>query len=833
MSRPPRPRWHHLVPLIVAIGLSWAGPARAERPAFASGRVSEVRVEGANRIEDAAVLAAALVRPGDQLTPDAVRRDIRAVFKTGYFRDVVVDVAPAADGGVVVTFKVVENPAVREVRITGADKVDEDDIDEVVDIDAFAVLNDADVRANVQRIRDLYLEKGYFLAEVDAQTKPVDEAQGQVDLVFAITENRKVLVQTVDVTGNTALPDRKVKRFLQTKEAGVVPWLTQTGTFRPEIVEEDTYVVRQVYLEEGYVDVEVGEPKVFLSPDKRFITVSMSVEEGPRYRLGAVGVSGDFVPEEALTEAAALRIVDGETPRSVQENPDGPPSGLGATFGSVDELGAVSVALEGGDWFRLSDIQAKMEQIADLYRDQGYAFASVVPLTETREEGGEHIVDLTLDITRGEKYRVGRIDIAGNDPTFDKTVRREVPIDEGAIYNGSALKEARARLERLGFFEEVRLTTPRGTEADTLDVKIEVIEQQTGSFQVGAGFSSLDQFVFTGNVSKQNFLGLGYSMSAAIQWSANNQQGNLSFADPHFLDTRWTLRVDAYSIATQYTEDQYQRGGGLDVGRYLDEREDLLFTVGYTFEDRGLRDISAYQAHLFGGRLYADGLTSTVGFNLVVDKRNNRIKATQGALLTVNTRLSGGFEVGDQVVSLLGGDFNLWETKVNLRYFQPVIPNKDVLVFRMNSSLGLIKSTDGSLVPYIHRYRAGGIQSMRGYGWFTLGPSIRGLGSEDPTRPDDRLIVGGTEIWVTNFELESPIVRAAGISAVVFFDAGNAFGDPYGEGHIALSGMRFSYGAGIRWFSPIGPLRFELGFPVNPYPDERPSVFDFSIGSFF
>ena len=158
---------------------------------------------------------------------------------------------------------------------------------------------------------------------------------------------------------------------------------------------------------------------------------------------------------------------------------------------------------------------------------------------------------------------------------------------------------------------------------------------------------------------------------------------------------------------------------------------------------------------------------------------------------------------------------------------------KERFILRLNSTLGRIESTDGSVVPYVHRYRAGGINSIRGYNWYSLGPTIRSLGTEDPLRPDDRLIIGGTRTWINNLEVEIPIVAAAGISGVVFFDAGNAFGDPWGDGGIDVDELRMAYGAGVRWFSPIGPLRFELGFPVDPHPDERPRVFDFSIGSFF
>jgi outer membrane protein insertion porin family len=189
--------------------------------------------------------------------------------------------------------------------------------------------------------------------------------------------------------------------------------------------------------------------------------------------------------------------------------------------------------------------------------------------------------------------------------------------------------------------------------------------------------------------------------------------------------------------------------------------------------------------------------------------------------------------MNDKLVSVLGGEFNFVETKLNLRGFYPVVPDSERFIVKFNSTLGFIQSTDGTVVPFIHRYRAGGINSVRGYNWYSLGPTIRNLGSEDPSRADDRLIVGGTSIWVNNFEFEVQLIPEAGISAVAFFDAGNAFGDPYGGEPVAIRGMRFGYGFGIRWFSPIGPLRFELGFPINPYPDERKSVFDFSIGSFF
>jgi outer membrane protein insertion porin family len=352
--------------------------------------------------------------------------------------------------------------------------------------------------------------------------------------------------------------------------------------------------------------------------------------------------------------------------------------------------------------------------------------------------------------------------------------------------------------------------------------------------------------MFNANISKNNFLGLGYTMSIAANVSSVQQQGNLQLYDPYFLDSRWTLRVHGYSMARQFLENEYQKGSSLAIGRYLDRKDDLRLEMDYTFEDTGLTFIDSYKQKLLGGQLYRNGLTSTAGLSFVADKRNNRINATQGFYIVASTHLSGGLQINDdELLNLLGGSFNFYEAKLNVRLYQPLVKSQK-LIFRYNLTLGQLGSTDGTIIPFIHRYRAGGINSVRGYNWFSLGPSVRALGqtnssgtstifigSDDPSAGDDRLVVGGTETWINNIEIESPIVPAAGISLVAFLDAGNAFGDPWGEGGISIHQLRLAYGAGVRWMSPMGPLRFEWGVPINPYSNERPYVFDFSMGSFF
>ncbi|MEQ1500655.1 MAG: outer membrane protein assembly factor BamA [Myxococcota bacterium] len=817
--------------LIVLCWCGWllvATSAHAAPPVPAEGTVTRVVVEGDRRIEEAVVLAAIGLRRGESLTPEKVRRDLKAVYATGFFEDVVVELLPDEDG-VQVRFVVTEKPAVREVRIEGNKKVDEDDIREVLDVRAFTVLNEAKIVENVAKIRDVYVEKGFYLAEIDPEYVPV--GADQVDVVFKIEENRKVVVQKIDFAGNEHVAAPKIKRYMQLKEAGFLPWLFQTGTFKRDQLEADQQTVSAVFLEEGYLDVKVEPPKVYLSPDKRYIFVHYDISEGEQYTIGSIDVSGDFVQDEGLTREATLQIVGGRHVADIQEDQWRTAETRGKRLFDIETK---APALQTGEVFKYSQMHMVRSNIEALYQDQGYAFVNVVP--DIRPDPETRTADVTYAVEKGEKVRIGRINITGNDPTFDKVVRREIQINEGEVYRGSLLGASKQRLMRLGFFEDVTISTPRGEGDAVLDMNTQVSERPTGSFSLGMGYSNIESFVLTFNVQKNNFLGLGYLMSAAVNWSKLRRQGSLSFFDPYFLDTRWTASVEGFYLSQQFQieNDEFRRGGSLAIGRYLDSRDDVQLRLEYTIEDVGLQRIDPYRKRLLGGELYRNGLTSTLGAVLSVDKRNDRIFPTRGILTNISTSLSGGFRVGpEKLLSVLGGDFNFVESKFNFRLYQPLLPNTDQFVFRLNVTLGDLRSTDGRQIPFIHRYRAGGIQSLRGFDWYSLGPSIRVPASDDPVRADDKLIVGGTQTWTNNFEIEAWIVKAAGISSVVFFDAGNAFGGPFGEDPLTPLNLRTAVGAGIRWRSPIGPLRFELGFPLDPREDERPYQFGFGIGSFF
>lgn len=817
--------------LIALLGLlagaaSAPGVARAEEPALAEGMITRVVVRGTRFIEDAAVLANIQMRSGEALTPEKVRRDLRSVYRTGFFEDVRVLSVPDGDG-VKVIFEVVEKPRVMDVRIEGNKKIDEEDLRELIDARAFGVLNDVEVQKVVDLMRDKYVEKGFYLAEVKPVITPVGEHR--VDVVFKITENRKVIVQKIAFTGNDHVTDRQLKKYMETKEGGFAPWLTSSGSFDRDKLNMDHQRLQLPLWEEGYVEAKVDPPKVYLSPDKRYIFVSFHVTEGEKYNFGKIEAQGDFVEEEGLTEEAVGELIDGRALIDLQDAQWRAATGRRPPLNPKARRGN---KLEEGETYTYSGPSEMASTISRLYQDQGYAYVNVVP--SPRPNPATKTVDLTFHIDKGEKVRIGRISISGNDPTFDKVVRREIVVNEGDIYRGSLLDASKFRISRLGHFEDVQITTPPTDTPGVVDVNVKVTEQPTGSFSLGLGYSNLEKLAVNGSIQRSNFLGLGFTINASINWSRLRRQANLSFFDPYFLDSRWTFGIDGYWIERKFQLDEYERGASIRIGRWIDRRDDIQIRADYTIEDVGITSLDAYRQRMLGGALYRNGLTSQIGLSILIDKRNNRIFPTQGIFATAQVNFAGGFRAGeDKVVSLLGGDFNFVEINANLRFYQPLIPKSDMLVFRLNSSFGSIWSTDGQVIPFIHRYRAGGINSVRGFQWFSLGPQLRVAESDDPGAGDSSTIIGGTQTWVNNFEIESPIIKAAGISAVVFFDAGNTFGDPYGRGGVNPFELRTAAGFGIRWRSPIGPLRFELGFPLAPREDERKSVFDFSIGSFF
>ncbi|WP_257461163.1 outer membrane protein assembly factor BamA [Archangium lipolyticum] len=747
------------------------------------GEVVDIRVEGNRRVEAEAVRRALRTKVGQVFDETRTAEDLRAVWALGYFSDVQLLTQQLPNGGIAYVVRVQERPSIRAVKLAGNEELSQDDLKEAIEVKALSILDLDVVRRTQKKIQEKYVDKGYFLAEVNYKISPVEN--GQVDVTFNIDEHAKVMVKDILLLGAEQVPASRLKDVMLTKEGGYLSFLTGEGTYREEVFQRDLAVIQATYYDEGYINVRVDKPTVSLSADKRYIFITIRVTEGERYNIGTIDFSGDLVvPKEAL--AKQMR------------------SSTGQHF-SRAQLG--------------QDIQA----FTDVYYDQGYAYANINPVTAVNAE--TKTVDLTFDVQKGPQVSIERIDIVGNTKTRDKVIRRELRVYEGELYSGTGVRRSKERVTALGFFETVEVTQKPGTSPDTIIIQVEVKEKATGTFQVGLGFSNVESFIFTAQVSQNNFLGWGQSVSASAQISSLRSLVQLSFFDPYFLDTNFLLSADFFRVEAEYDDFIRQStGGSLSLGYQV--LEDLLVNVGYSQEHVNVQAAEGLGGVLLANR-FLSGVTSSVRLSVTYDKRNNRLFPSQGFI---------HYGSVEYAPSWLGGSFLFSRYSAYSRLYFPLPLGA---VFKTNATIGYIQQLDAnSPLPISELYYLGGINSVRGYALRTISPSLLAPRSASPDAAIQRLDVGGNKQFILNVELEFPIVEKAGIRGVLFYDAGNAFAvnENFFESNQNRNlplGLFHSVGFGFRWFSPVGPLRFEWGVPLTKRPEDQALLFEFTIGNFF
>jgi outer membrane protein insertion porin family len=789
-------------------------PASAPVPAPAAPnlRVVKVQFRGNRKVEDDAIRVNLKTAPGVVLTQEMVRDDVRAIWKMGYFEDVEVEVADGkANGksGSVVTFVLREKPAINKIYVAGNDEVSLSKINEVLDIKKDQILDLAKIKKNVDKIKDAYTEKGFYMAEVSYEIKR--DTASTVDVWFHVRENNKVEVRRVNFVGNHAITDDELRGVITTQEGNILSVLTSAGTYREDVFQRDLLLIQAHYWDKGYVQVKVANPLVELSPDKQSMYITITIEEGPQYRLGKVDVTGDLLmPKDFFLSRISVKT---------------------------------------GDIFNRSKLSDDLQKLTDYYKDRGYAYVNASPSTPVNEK--TRIVDVMFEIQKGDLVTINRINIRGNTKTRDKVIRRELRIAEADSFNQSLLDYSKKRVNALGYFEKVEMSTKRAETDDKMDVNFEVAERATGTFQIGAGFSSVENFIAQMQVSQNNLFGRGQLLTLQGQFSSLRQLFLAQFQDLYFLDTNWTFGFNLFKQDQfLYSFIRSSKGGSLTWGYLL--AEDLRLLLTYKLEQVGIGTSSSlFGSSIFGSptigapitqsgiaNLFRSGITSSVRGTLSYDSRNDRMFPSRGWYNTL------GAEIADPSVTLSENTFTRYEAVS--RYFYPIW---GPFVFRAKLEGDLIVSRDPRGVPIFERYFTGGIYNIRGFSPLSLGPVIRSLSSQAPDASLNTFLVGGNVQVIANAEIEFPLFEKVGIRGVVFADAGNAFNleDQYCKlrpfnvdvskdpchGPLDLGAYRASWGFGFRWFSPIGPLRFEWGVPFWTLPGEQPLVFEFTIGNFF
>ena len=750
--------------------------------------IARVSIAGNLRVEEDAIRVHLRSQPGQPFDQETLDRDVRAVYAMGFFDQVDADLEPVERNQVVITFRVKERPLVRTIKVEGAKKVKREEVESALKVRPHTILDPEKARQGLEAAKKLYVEKSYLDAEITYRTELVGE--NEVDVFYTVTEHDPVRVTEVAFEGNRAFSDRKLRGVMQTRKAWLFSFVTGSGVLNRDVLRTDVERLTAWYYDHGYVTVRVDEPRVERRDDGLHVT--FKVDEGDQFRVGEVRLEGKDLPANAA---------------KLQE-------GLAVTPGEVFKAGALR-----------DDVQKLTERLSE----DGYAFATVEPETAVRAD--DKLVDITFQVDRGRPVIVDRIEVSGNTKTRDQVIRREMRLQEQEMFSASKLRKSREALQRLGFFREVNITTRRAGAEDRMHVVVDVKEAQTGAFSAGAGFSSADSLLFNARIQENNLFGRGQRLVLNADVGSIRRNVILSFTEPYFRETPLTVGADAFSWRLEF--DDFARSG-TGIGTQLTypvtawgytslwglPLEDVRVGSDYRLEQAKISNISSTappSIKIEEGTNLISSVTPHASRNTL----NHAFDPTAGSLQDLSLEVAG-----------LGGE-RFMKFEARNRWYYTFLHSKALgdFTYALGGTLGYGVG-DGGLsgndLPLFERYFPGGINSIRGYKTRTLGPredTKDALGRVIATTP-----IGGSEEVILNNEIIFPLVQTIGLKGVVFTDAGNAYG---ADETISLDNTRFSAGAGLRWLSPVGPLRVELGKPFNTKPHDQKSLLLFSFGGPF
>lgn len=724
--------------------------------------ISKVEITGNERTDSGAILRNIKIQSGDRFDPINLRNDLENIFKMGYFDDVQVEVTET-DKGKEVAFRVKEKAVIGQILIEGEEELEEEDIKEVISVTSNTIINPKEIRSSIQNIRKLYKEKGFY--NTDVTSKISYTKSDKVNVRFIIEEGIKVYIKEIKFAGNTAFEDKKLRKIIETSEKSFLSWITESGRLKRDILDQDASRIGAFYHNNGYIEAKIGSPEV--EHKGKWLYVTFNISEGERYRVGTINLAGDLIEDKN------------------------------------DLLSLMKLGQE--KYFSRGILREDILRLTDRYAEKGYAFAEAKPSLHKNIDNKR--MDINVDIEKGNLVYINRIIIKGNTRTRDKVVRREMKIKERGIFDASALRKSTEKLQRLEFFEEVNITPEQTPQDDLMDILVTLKEKPTGTFSIGAGYSSVDSLMFMGEISQNNFLGKGQRLAMQANLSSSNARYNLSFTEPHLNDTELLFGMDLYSWEREY--DDYTKdstGYALRFGYPIWEKWKASF--GYGYDDTNLTDINeatASQAILDSKDI---NVTSYIKTGLYRDTRNRVYDASKGSRHTISLKYAGG---------PLGGDSSFTKMEGETSWYFP-LPWETT--FHIKGAAGYVIENEDDKLPVYEKFYLGGLNTVRGFDNGKISPI-------DPTTGER---IGGEKMWYGNVEWIFPLVKEAGLKGLVFFDAGNVYEN---SEDWDIGDLKKAVGLGFRWLSPMGPLRLEWGYNLDPEPDEDQGVWDFSIGGNF
>jgi outer membrane protein insertion porin family len=717
--------------------------------------IREVSVEGNRRVQEAVILGRVRSAVGAPFSPSQASEDLRSVFNLGFFDDVQLKVEDF-EGGVKVTFVVTERPFVRDVEFVGNSKLGTSELQEKIELKLGSVYNPVEVQRAREKLKDAYEDEGYFEVQISPEVEKFSD--GDVKVAFTINEGRRITIDKIVFRGNKGLKDREIKAVMATQER---QYFILRGTVQRQKLEEDIERVVGVYQDHGFIQMRVERQDVVVDREKARVTITIDVVEGAQYRVGVIKLTGvTLVPEEEVRRQLGFKA---------------------------------------GDVFSRTALRDGVRNISDLYSTIGRASVDVLPRTD--QQSTNTTVDVTLEVTEGPEVYVERINITGNTRSEDRILRREIPFVEGDLFTLQKMQRARQRLINLGYFDMVNVTTQPGTDKTRIIVNVEVTERPTGIFSIGGGFSSVDSFVGTLDISQNNFLGRGWVLSLRIRAGANSQQGIISFTEPWLFDRPLSAGFDLFNVKRQFTEYDYDSlGTTLRLSHPFEEY--WRWQVAYRITRDKISDVRDTNDPLLRDEI-GTRITSAVTVGLTRDSRDAVALPTKGGYTLFTVDFAG-----------LGGDTRFIKSMASTSYFYPIWYGH-ILSGRAEAGYGFGWSDDP--LPVFERFYLGGPNSIRSFKARKISPV-----DDAGTR------IGGTSEVLGNLEYIVPLpfnFRVAG-----FFDVGNVYGF---KTKFDITDTREAAGAGVRWQSPFGPIRVDYGINLDRRKGEDFGAIQFSVGSPF
>ncbi len=752
----------------------------ASAAAFEPFTIKDIRIEGIQRTEAGTVFSYLPVKTGDKMDDAKADASIRALFATGFFKDVSLE----KDQDVLVV-RVRERPAIASVEINGV-KSSSFSKDQLRDNMKFVglvqgrIFDKSVLEKAAQQLKREYTSRGKYAVEVTTVVTPLE--RNRVAITFNVVEGEASQIRQINIIGAHAYSEDELRDLLKLGTPTMFSWFTSNDKYSKPKLSADIETLKSYYLDSGYLEFAVDSTRVSISPDKKDIFITINITEGPKYTVSYVKVAS---PENILPHEEMRKMI----------------------------------SIKAGDEFSYKKLTESSKRIADRLGNDGYAFANINPVPEV--DKAKHQVGFTFTADPGQRFYVRRVNISGNAKTKDEVIRREFRQLEGSWFDTGKTKKSKQRLDRLDYFSEVSIETPvvQGT-SDQVDVNVAVKEKSTGNFSVGAGVSSGEGLILSASVSQSNVFGTGNFISTQVNTSRVNRIASISYTNPYYTDDGVSRGFDVYrrntntantNVIVPYTSST--DGAAVRFGVPIADEQFIHYGLGYENTTIGLTTASPQRFYDYINTFGSTTINymGTVGWSH--DSRDSAINTTEGLMQAIN--LESGLPA----------------TPTSLRYYKLTMQNqwfypiKQDLTFMTNVNLGSGNGYGGKPMPFFKNFYGGGPGSVRGYDPGSLGPvDVTGLAT------------GGNRMVVISGELLFPVPgmnKEKSVRMSTFIDAGAIYG-PVIQNTLPQSlGMHYSAGVALTWLSPMGPLKVSFGLPIRKQPGDKLQKFQLTLGSFF